>query len=301
MPKERSHWLFAVRSVERLPQGRLRTACERHPELVLAGAVSHDTGYYALTDRAARKAADYVHGTGDDSWQPFRRLLARRAEFGDSGLAFGWGALSHLGADTVFHPLVFSWTGDEGAPGAAGGSWLSRHQACETSLDIELEFRWGRAPATTYRQIIRQTEDHLEPLVSTFLDAPARNWIQAHARLQRLFSWSVLKPLAGRWSGAFYPLARNRQPAWQGVLTWLDPVSGDSQHASLDDLVGSFDRTMAALAPSWESSWISGNPFGEGVGPALDTGYPGNFPQEKGYFQLHPAFCPSLQVPSGEG
>ena len=117
MPKERSHWLLAQRLADKLVSGPLADAILGYPELVYTGAVAHDSAYYMLDDPKAKAAADRLHGTPEhDSFAPFRALAAQREALGAQGLAFGLGALTHLAADVTFHPLVFSWTGDAGAP-----------------------------------------------------------------------------------------------------------------------------------------------------------------------------------------
>lgn len=299
MPKERTHWHLARRAATQLASGPLADAVLAYPEDLLVGAVSHDTGYYALGDQAARAAADRAHGAaGADSYQRFRALWSRRQDLGPAGLAFGFGALTHLAADVVFHPLVFSWTGSADAPDEAlRRGWLYRHQALETALDVHMEALWGPAPARYYGPLVQKAGPAVTSLVDTFLGAPSRRWMGAHRRFQGLFHhgwaraavklWAWRHPRGdGDWSGAFYGLIPGRQKAFEGTLGWVDPVTGKDGEATLAALVGRFDTLIQDLGQAWERSWTSASvPFEGQVGPDLDTGLRSDRPSIKRHFR----------------
>lgn len=296
MPKELTHWHLAARAGAVVTPGPLADAVLAYPEHLLLGAVSHDTAYYALGNDFAKSVADRLHGTGGvDSFDPFRAFAARRQQWGAPGMAFGLGALTHLVADAVFHPLVFSWTGDSEAPQPRLRSgWFFRHQEMESALDRHLEALWGPAPVKTYASLIHRARAELA-VVEGFLGPGATKWMSAHARIQGLFHHTWARGLAqvaawgrrrgdGDWSGAFYGRA-GPQPLFQGLLDWVDPVTGQPSSATIDDLVARFDQTIAVLASEWESAWVSGRvPFEGRIGPALDTGHPCDQPQAKVHF-----------------
>lgn len=296
MPKERTHWHLAARAGAVVTPGPLADAVLAYPEHLLLGAVSHDTAYYALGNAFAKSVADRLHGTGGhDSFEPFRALAREGHRWGAPGLAFGFGALTHLVADAVFHPWVFSWTGDAEAPDPVlRRGWFFRHQEMETALDGHLEALWGPAPAKTYAFLVQRARDELA-VVEGFLGPGARDWMAAHVRLQGLFHHRWAHALArmaawgrrrgdGDWSGAFYGRS-GLVPEFQGPLRWVDPVTGEPWEETLDDLVDRFDQTIAVLASEWESAWVVGRiPFEGRVGPALDTGQPCDSPQAKRHF-----------------
>jgi hypothetical protein len=298
VPKERTHWHLAHRVASRLTSGALADAVLAYPEFVLAGAVSHDSAYYVLGDPGAKAVADRLHGAGSfDSFEPFRALAAHAPTLGAAGLAFGLGALTHLAADVTFHPLVFSWTGDEGAPDQAlRVGWLYRHQVCETALDLHCEALWGPAPVRRYGDLVHKAGADLVPVVASFAGADPRPWIAAHSRLQGLFASRSAGALArvlawghrrgdGDWSGAFYPGRPTRHPAFEGTLEWTDPVTGTPGRASLEDLVTRFEDLSLGLAAEFEAHWMGGGvPFEGRVGPSLDTGRPGDQDQTKRFF-----------------
>ena len=298
MPKERSHWLLARRVVDRLQPGPLADAVLAFGEFLLAGAVAHDSPYYALGSAEARRTADRLHGTSlSDSFAPFRALASHRTDLGAQGLAFGFGALSHLAADATFHPMIFSWTGDaEAPPGDLRQGWHYRHQACETALDLHLEALWGPSPARTFGALVKEAGPELVPIDNVFSGGDSRAWIRAHRRLQRLFDLPFVAWAArveafwnrggfGDTSGAFYSTGPVRHPAFEGILEWVDPVTGIPGSASLDQLVDQTETLTLELAAEWEKAWTAGTvPFAGKIGLALDTGIPCDQDQTKRFF-----------------
>ncbi len=298
MPKERAHWLLARRAADRLPPGPLADAVLAFGEYLLAGAVAHDSASYALGSSEARRTAARLHGTAvSDSFSPFRALASHKSDLGAQGLAFGCGALTHLAVDATFHPMIFCWTGDAQAPkGDLRQGWLYRHQACETALDLHLEALWGPAPVRTFAALVHEAGPELIPVQSVFTGADARPWIKAHRRLQKLFDNPLAAGTAkvlswwnrggfGDLTGAFYPGGPVRHPAFEGVLEWIDPVTGVAHHATLDELVERCLTLALNLASEWEKAWMAGAvPFSDRVGPALDTGVGCDKEQTKRFF-----------------
>jgi len=297
MPKEHCHWHLACRIADRLEPGPLADAVLAYDEFLLAGAVSHDSGYYALGDAGARKAADRLHGgAGFDSFAPLRALAARREELGAPAFAFGLGALTHIAADVTFHPLVFSWTGDAQAPDPAiRHGWQYRHLACETALDQHLDALWGPPQVRTFAALAWEGGKALRRVHSVFQGTDSRPWLNAH-RLQRWLANSVVAAAArlitlgqrrgdADVSAAFYHGRAARHPAFEGTLVWIDPVTGSPGKATLDQLLDRFDTLALAWAAAWQSAWTGGGePFAGRLGLALDTGLPVDRSQEKRFF-----------------
>jgi Zinc dependent phospholipase C len=298
MPKERSHWLLARRAADRLQPGPLADAVHAFGEFFLAGAVTHDSPYYALGSAEARRTADRLHGTAvSDSLSPFRALASHRSDLGAQGFAFGWGALTHLAADATFHPMIFSWTGDaDAAEDDLRRGWRYRHQACETALDLHFEALWGQSPVRTFAALVHETGPELFPLQAVFSGGDARQWIRAHSRLQRLFDNPLAAGFArvaswwnrrgfGDISGAFYLTGPVFHPAFEGILDWIDPVTGLPGSATLEQLVEQFEALSLSLASQWEKAWTTGAaPFSGQIGLALGTGIPCDKDQRKQYF-----------------
>lgn len=298
MPKERVHWHLARRVADRLQPGPLADAVLAFEEFLFVGSVAHDSAYYALGSNEARRTAERLHGTAlSDSFSPFRALASHRTDLEAQGFAFGLGALTHLAADSTFHPMIFSWTGDSQAPRAElRQGWHYRHQACETALDLHCEALWGPAPAKSFGALVREAGPELVPIYQVFCGGDSRKWIRAHRQLQRLFdnplaAWSARvgsfwnRGGFGDTSGAFYTGAPVRHPAFEGVMEWVDPVTGIPAFASLEQLVSRVEALALDLAGKWEKAWMGGSvPFAGEVGLALDTGVPCDQDQTKQYF-----------------
>jgi hypothetical protein len=300
VPKERSHWLLAQRAAKRLKPGPLADAVLAYQEFLLAGAVAHDSGYYAgaLGSAAGRRTADRLHGA--DGWNTFAPFwaLADRRDLGAPALAFGFGALTHLAADVTFHPLVYAWTGEAAADPPWNRGWLYRHQALEAALDRHFEVLWGQAPASV-ASIARRAGRELPAIQSVFSGNDARPWLAAHARLQPLFALPLAAWLVGLASlgrrggdsdptGVFYRGGPRLHPSFEGTMTWNHPVTGQADASRLDDLVERFYTLVLELAAEWERAWTEGTePFAR-IGPHLDTGLPTDRPQTQRRFSGRP-------------
>lgn len=298
MPKEYCHWHLARRIAGRLEPGPLADAVLAYDEFLLVGAVSHDSGYYALRDAEAKQAADRLHGAaGHDSFAPLRSLAAQREILGAPAFAFGLGALTHVAADATFHPLVFSWTGDAQAPDPAlRQGWRWRHQACETALDLHCNALWGPPPVRRLAGLARERQSDLRRVHSVFSGADSRPWLGAHCSLQRWLCNPVVAGVAGLvavgqrgqdsdLTPAFYRGHAARHPAFEGTMTWIDPVSGSPGRATLEQLVEHFDKLALPWAAAWQAAWTAGaEPFAGRVGPSLDTGLASDRDHEKRFF-----------------
>jgi len=282
-----------------LPPGILADAASAFPEFVGAGAVAHDSGYYLWKDPDAHAVAERLHGRGGyDSFEPFRRLAGRESSLPE-GLAFGFGALSHLAADVVFHPLVYAWTGSEDSEDdQVRWGWPYRHAACETALDSHLEKLWGPPPFRSVARLKHRCGPQLISLQTAFSGANAGPLISAHARRQNLFhrrwaSWLAHRFRGehphgrGDWSSSFYPRKPELHPAFEGLLEWEDPVTGQSSRLSLGELLENYDAFVADLVQEWSLAWHNHRePFAGVFGPCLDTGLTGRTPQIQRYSQI---------------
>lgn len=295
MPKEYGHWFVAQRAASRLPPGPLADAVRSSPEFFFAGAVSHDSGYYRLHPRA-KAAADRLHGVGADSWEPFRRLWAHR-DGGEPVLAFGFGALTHVAVDTVFHPWVYSWTGAATAenPRIRQG-WVYRHLAMEAALDQHFEALWGTPPVRTLRSLLHRGRPLLLTVHQIFSGPGAPPSLTAHGSFQIGWAQPVLGAVARvatmvdrggetDWSGGFYRGRPRISSLFQGPLEWIDPVLGTPHQSTLDELVDlAVDRALT-WGDRWERGWTPPQePFSQTVGPGLDTGVPGDQGQLQRFF-----------------
>ncbi|THB64093.1 MAG: hypothetical protein D6B26_05275 [Spirochaetaceae bacterium] len=284
MPKELGHWIIAQETARLLGDASklnvgeyprtITHAIQQYPSWFILGSVCHDCGFYQRDDSYAhlRKMSDRLHGKGmEDSFASVKGLVSHYFADGQGGtsdgqggvpdyvLAFAAGALSHIAADTVFHPMIFYYTGITGEDGG-----LHRHMAFESALDQYLQRKYT-AP---FRGKVKKAYAHAKGLVNeaAFLkclgvfyswDAPLpehESWrlIRTHLRIQRLFSCLPLR-LLGRLvylpyrgsnkdlSSILYPLGRRPAKFFENQLEWRNPVTGEHFSASVESL---FDQAV---------------------------------------------------------
>ena len=121
MPREIIHWrvvqgLLKTPTLARTPI--LYTTLNREIMSAYIGSIAHDVPYYYRAGHAPfERVADYIHGKdGEDSFEPIRRIakqimLSPRDQHATLW-PFLFGMLSHIAADSVFHPAIFYYTGN---------------------------------------------------------------------------------------------------------------------------------------------------------------------------------------------
>lgn len=139
MPKEITHWLIADEALRRLRQSL--PARELRREFVMLGATFHDVLYYARRKRGEPSywdAADILHGAhGEDTLEIVRFLLAAclRHPRQTALPSFLLGVITHIAADTVFHPFIY-WTAGDWRGKEALYESQRRHRALEAAIDV---------------------------------------------------------------------------------------------------------------------------------------------------------------------
>lgn len=115
MPREIVHFevLSAARAVIPKELQVVSTALDSYPELALLGSIAPDAPYYHVKDPSFKHVGEIVHGTnGENTYKIPAQALQSSSAKSPSLLAFIAGYLSHVATDQIFHPLVFSQTGD---------------------------------------------------------------------------------------------------------------------------------------------------------------------------------------------
>jgi hypothetical protein len=138
MPKEMTHWYLADRVKSRLPRDSVfLEPVQTYENLFFLGAVAPDIPfYYLLGPRSARiqAAAKPFHRPDARALKPVLTFLEpMQTPYMDArALSLGAGVICHILADTVFHPLVYYFSGMSRVhPGAT-----ARHRQFETALDL---------------------------------------------------------------------------------------------------------------------------------------------------------------------
>lgn len=291
MPKELTHWILADRALAGLKQdSRLRRTIREHHASYLGGAVLPDTfmhlfnGPYAAT---ARELANRFHDTAGNSFDPIIRAGERfSGGFPPALLACVLGVVTHMQADIVFHPFVFSLAGTAG---------LDRHYKLETDIDLHF-LRGETGPA------VRHVAELVSPATrATLLDAcgllfdpggllPRRaleDALRQHCRFQAMYDrtfWKLAVRLAALLAGdpfreqrhLFYPLAGEQKERSAGeAVEWRHPVSGQLQHTSLDQLADQAVQRITTLFERLETEGSLVDILRESPGENLLTGIHG--------------------------
>ncbi len=138
MPKEITHWLIAQEVLLTLPQdSTLRSILSAHRNLYSTSAILLDTPYYCLGRQChkVKKSADHLHNLQSNTFEPLTQLLEAKSylSFG-AELSFISGIISHIIADSIFHPFVSALSGPESGLKSLNNTALHRH--IETEIDL---------------------------------------------------------------------------------------------------------------------------------------------------------------------
>lgn len=154
MPKEISHWTLAAALAEDLPEDSLFYApIHSFPNLFFLGAIAPDIPFYYLAGphrSSVQKLADSLHKGEAHSLVPVLAFLDQNPD--PAARAFAAGVICHLLADTLFHPLVYYFSGKEGLHAGA----TARHRQFETALDIHLSYLYR--PRVSLARVVSDLE-----------------------------------------------------------------------------------------------------------------------------------------------
>jgi hypothetical protein len=300
MPKEITHWIVAREAASSLDAGtRTGAAVAACPAAFLLGAVAHDGPYYARGDKTKAAAGDRLHGKGvDDAFESVKRILRAEA-LPPAALAFSAGVLSHIAADTVFHPAVFYFTGFPGHPDTSvAGSYMYRHWGFESAMDLHFLSARGEGIELKLKALYERASTQGDP--EGLLRAVARFYATAGeepsseaadlilrqaGRTQGIFFNIALRALAGLLnagrpgtnadtSAAFYRLRSPWNAFMEGDRPYRNPISGMEALFSADAFFSEAVHRTQALIGFLERA-VAGEegafPF---PGPCLDSGHP---------------------------
>jgi hypothetical protein len=301
MPKELTHWMIA-RAASLKADGnaspRTTQALGACPQAFLLGAVAYDGPFYMPKDARMASLGAKLHGKGvRDAYAPIKRILAGGNT--SSAIAFAAGALSHIAADTTFHPAVFYFTGFASHPDVEiSGAHMFRHRAFEAAMDLHLLAEHGPGIERKVKNLFARVAarpDAMELLGAlarfyaaeeqTPSEKEAAHIVHQAGRTQSLFSSASVRVLArllnirkagtnSDISGLFY----NRSSQWNSYFTsprlYRDPVSGEE---GMFDVREFFERAVdrALLLFRALERAVAGDadvfPY---PGPNLDSGHP---------------------------
>ncbi len=170
MPKEVTHWLIAQQVAKSLKGTSAGQAAEAFPNCLLLGAILHDAPYYARGRWRGTMSviADAIHGKGHDVFALLESVAATSAETEQSGptLSLLIGMISHIAADSCFHPLIYHETGNYDDPDPVRRTRaVQLHRRFETILDVYLAGTLKNIKTFSLKKIIRECEHDIPALL----------------------------------------------------------------------------------------------------------------------------------------
>ena len=302
MPKEITHWTLAEKAYQNIDaDSALKKIIREYKNLYLAGAVIADTPFYQLYGRDGKIMNRLGRGIHDnpDSYEPVARVINAYAPcLPDDVLSLMLGFLSHIHADSTFHPLVYYFSGS-----SRRGDKKSRNSASvfHHTLEAYLDIYYTQEFRLENRGLFSQVSKNLEMEEERFLNvllvlysqersisiSHIKKALRAHANIQRLFDnnavkviLEVLNRIPGTdmdvYRSSFYPL-RKPEPGsiFLHPFSYRHPVTGEKLQQSVKELETKAVRETLKIFRFVESR-ISDNSlaqtFSELRGPNLHTG-----------------------------
>lgn len=177
MPKEITHIILAEQMREKLPRD-VGELLHSHAQEYFFGSTAPDLFYYDVptpfdATPSSEIISETLHGRmGNKNNEHIFWMLDRMKKLDqqDRYFAFIAGYLSHIAADTIFHPMVYSRTGNyfDLDPAERKRS-RARHRVLETSLDLYLLSESGRTlRGLGLLRLLRVPEDFSRSLMNLF-------------------------------------------------------------------------------------------------------------------------------------
>lgn len=302
MPKELTHWTLAEKAYQEIDtDSALKKIIRGYKNLYLAGAVIADTPFYQLYGRDGKIMNHLGTGMHDNpnGYTPVASVInAYAPHIPHDVLSLLLGFLSHVHADSTFHPLVYYFSGS-----SRRGDKKARNRASvfHHTLEAYLDIYYTREFQLENRGLFSQVLKNLEMEEKRFLDVLSalysqepnasisyiKKALRAHANIQRLFDNNVVKVILevlnripgtdmGIYRSSFYPL-RKPEPGsiFLHPFSYRHPVTGEKLHQSVKELE---EKTIRETLKIFEfiENCISNNSlaemFSELRGPNLHTG-----------------------------
>ncbi|PIE62740.1 MAG: hypothetical protein CSA25_03740 [Desulfobacter postgatei] len=266
MPKEITHLTLAEHVIRDLPgSSQFFQPVQTFPALFLLGAVCPDSPFYYLAGprkKQIQALAGLFHRPGKEALAPVLRFLNDHRTT-PPALALAAGAVCHIMSDTIFHPLVYYYTGMSGLHHGA----TARHRYFETAMDVHFQYLFRGK--TRLHKIIRQTKVSRPTLYTLMASlfwpqcpqtSLLKRTLQWHSISHALFGASVIRkvtikmagtshPVADPTAGLIYPFSKPcALPFFSGQLKYRHPCSGDFYNTELPTLVRkAVNATLAVL------------------------------------------------------
>ncbi len=307
MPKEVTHWLIAQQTAAALRGTCLGVAAEACPNCLMLGAVLHDAAFYArhnLRKTAMAGFADAMHGKGHDPFAVIGSVMKAETSSGHPGpvRALLIGMLSHIAADSCFHPLVYHVTGNYHDPDPVKRSLcIERHRGFETALDVYLAGTYAAVRTFSLKHYMRCCEVPVEMLLHKAFHQAAVDFslpdlpdsllhcLTVFSRMQSLYAapvctrmlellWPLL-PAGGREIAALFYLPNQvrQAPGLHGMRSFTD-FEGRAMSCSILDLYQKAIARSSELCRGLEPCLNGTQPFSPPRMQLVHCDFPQAFP-----------------------
>ncbi|MFH2092452.1 MAG: zinc dependent phospholipase C family protein [Pseudomonadota bacterium] len=280
MPKEMTHISIARKVFDHLSEDSLFLGpIQKHFNLFLYGSIAPDTCYYYLLGPHAlfiQNQSKKFHTTDSSSLVPVIDFLKHFPDKNPKALAFAAGICCHIITDTLFHPMVYYFSGIEGLhPGAR-----TRHRLMETALDI---FFWyqNRSDTPLFHDCVFSDLNRSETELICFLEClfslEKRKW-QTHLKRafkSHHFSYNLFKNhtvykiiklfhrfklgIPSRFETLFYPVSKPVELLFfNDLLHYHDPIKGTPITHKIEQLTQKTIQQVLSLLFIFQATRLQG-------------------------------------------
>jgi hypothetical protein len=259
MPKEIAHWTLAEDMAKEIPKGSLfYKPIQDFSNLFFLGATAPDIPFYYLAGpkRACiQEKSIPFHGTDARALKPVLAFLDQNPNSDPDRLAFAAGVICHILGDTIFHPLVYYFSGMGGIhPGAT-----ARHRQFETAMDLHFWYLSDDKSRASLGRLVRTLEiskqkrkQFMAELFKVVNRSETRYLCHAlsfHMTLQYLFrlsmAWQFFDFLnrktpwvPDRVTGLIYPCKQPVDlPFFRQEFIYKDPCTGDLLSTGIQTMI----------------------------------------------------------------
>jgi len=291
MPKEITHWLIARQVATSLKGTALGDVASDFPNCVKLGAIIHDAPYYARNRRWKKQLlhfADVMHGRGIDPFASIKSITEAAATAHHPGpiRAMVIGMLTHIAADSCFHPLVYHETGNYHDPDPAKRSHaVQLHRRFETTLDVYLAGTLTNIRTFSLKRIMRCCELDVSTLLHEAFTTSAVGFscpqlpygllhsLKIFRHMQSLYTMPVIPHVleslhamlpgsAREITALFYlPGCVKQAPGLHGPRSVPDPETGTTRSSSILELYDEAIQLSLRLCRELEPALLGTAPF----------------------------------------
>jgi len=264
MPKEITHWTLAEKAYQSIePDSVLKKIIRRYKNLYLAGAVIPDTPFYQICGRNRKimyQLGKNLHDHPLNSYAPLANVIKRYSSpLPDDVLAILLGFLSHIHADSSFHPMVYYFSGTNmRGPKKSRDEASVFHHTLEAYIDIYYTGECRPPNRGLFSELMKRKEMEetrflkvLSVLFSedqTISVSDIRETLRLHAGIQKLFDNNAIKIILelldsipgadlSVYRSSFYPL---RKPEPDSIFlrpfSYRHPVTGEKLEHTVKEL-----------------------------------------------------------------